>query len=379
MSVPEKRWQFAAAIRDHDELLLNELLNSHVDYLLDETVQSQYMCVAARHNNIAAMTAMVSRGADINAMQSMALPHPPLWSAVCGKALDAAHWLIARGSIINEHRDWGDICYSLNVAAREGPIEMVRLLVGAGANINGVSKGNTPLSFARLYGQPEIAAYLRGLGALEPAEIPGALPPPLAGPIIEYMRRHVGEPNPVSLQSLLTDGPDVAVYCVFGETEVTVFTDGMSSMPMATPPGKEAHRFAELVMHLPAGWSVDEASLRADPELQWPFEWLMRLSRLPFDAETWLGHPMSIVANGDPPEPLSPTTAMTCWMLLEGAGGLEPLDVDGRRVFFYHAVPLHTAERDLEVRKGERHLLDILREKHVGLTLTADPERQSVV
>lgn len=373
------RRAFSAAITDLDLEAVDKLLATHGAELLDEDDGPWWMHSAASKNNVEVIQRLRNYGISINAFKSLSNDYPPLWSASVHQSLDAVRWLLANGSIVNQQGECGEVCYALQVAAREGPLELVKMLVEAGANINGVSGDNTPLSFALMYNQPEIAEYLRSLGAREPHQIPGAVPSRPEGPIFDYVRRHLGEPNPLALHSVVPADPDIALYCVFCASEVVLFTVGMSDRPMNTPPGFEHARYAELMIHLPDGWSVDTESLEIDPELQWPFQWLLRLARQPFETEDWIGYPAGIIANGEPPEPLYPDSVMTCWLAVEGARQMDPLELPDRQILFYHVVPITTAERDFERREGTKALLMALDQAGISLRVTFDPERPSVV
>jgi hypothetical protein len=377
VSKPEIRWQFSAAIKSRDYNAMRNLLTEHRDYILGE-YGGEYMHHAASCNNPDAMQILLDYGVSISSLNLS--DHPPLSSAIGNNALDAAKWLIAHGSLINKkygERDI-DICAALFTASHHGTLEMARLLVEAGANVNAYNRaGLTPLDFAEMYGKKDIAAYLRSKGGFSGKEIPGAIPPPERGPIVEYIREHLGEPEPLAIGSLLPANPDVSIRRLYAGEKLLLFTNGMSKRAMSTPPGMEEFRYAELVMHLYDGWSATENDLRLSPEQLWPFEWLLRLATIPFEENTWLGHPVGIIANGEPPEPLAPDTAMTCWLLVADARDLKPLELPDRRVYFYHAMPIHTAERDFERREGWEAILRLFEQK--GVSFMIDPERESVV
>src|SRR3954452_24626018 len=53
-------------------------------------------------------------------------------------------------------------------AARNGHLEVIKLLVERGADVNACRAGMTPLSHALASGQEEVAAYLRSVGGASP-------------------------------------------------------------------------------------------------------------------------------------------------------------------------------------------------------------------
>ena len=160
----------------------------------------------------------------------------------------------------------------------------------------------------------------------------------------------------------------------------TLFTTGMCDKPMTVPKGKEEFQFAELVLQLPPGkkWRLDEASL-GNPELFWPIEWMRRITLYPHQNKTWLGAPVTIIANDEPPQPFAANTQLSCMGLF-----LEMSDIptatlnDGRVVQFYTMMPLYAEEREreLELKSGWAHLVKTLQKNKVSRVL--DPVRPSV-
>lgn len=381
MSLSEcNRW-IIEVLKSGDLQAVRKLLREHAEALRTSEDRTELFHFAARSNNIEALEILTSEfNIDVNVRSK----HYglPINSAACENAIEAARWLIAHGARINDTVRWSNglmeaqVCLALFTACAVGTVEMVRTLVEAGANVNGGALGGgTVLGAVLRDGKNDIAEYLRSVGALLPSEIPGFIS---RGLIIDYFEDIFGETQLLKLGGLLPSDPDVSLrYSYARAGELMLFTDGMSQRAMATPPGIEQFRYAELVMHLYDGWSATEDDLCASPEQLWPFEWLLRLAHIPFDRGTWLGHPAGIIANGEPPEPLAPTTGMTCWVLVEGMRGLKPLELLDRRVYFYHAMPIHTAERDFERREGWEALLELFERRGVGLVI--DPERESVV
>ena len=87
---------------------------------------------------------------------------------------------------------------------------------------------------------------------------------------------------------------------------------------------------------------------------------------------------MAVVANDDPPRPLGPNTAMTCWLLLADKEPLDRVEMpDGRSVVFYEMIPIHTAERHFERKHGTQALLEKFAEHNVPEHI--NPRRPSVV
>lgn len=96
--------------------------------------------------------------------------------AACEGDLDLLRLLICHGADLDRRNKYGEV--ALGYACSWGQLEAVKILVEAGADVNPIEADpatgyrNTPLDCTRQY--PEIAAYLRSCGArhldeLEPA------------------------------------------------------------------------------------------------------------------------------------------------------------------------------------------------------------------
>ena len=117
--------------------------------------------IGAWEGNIPMMELFVSRGADINKVNSngeQALLHEA-WK---GK-LDAVRWLVERGARLNRQgKQWG----ALHYAAFGGHADVVAYLLERGADINALStNGSTPLMMAAREGRESIARTLLASGA----------------------------------------------------------------------------------------------------------------------------------------------------------------------------------------------------------------------
>lgn len=293
---------------------------------------------------------------------------------------DTVRWLIEHGSDINYgwHGDQ-DYCVPLGIAIMEGHFEIVQLLVEAGGYLNVVDRTNrTPLTWALDYGQDEVAAYLRSKGAVEAHEVPGYVPPLPPEPVPDHVAAMVGPVRLGGWVPIVPDGdPPVAVRAaVRDDGAVCLFTDGLSARPMPPGPGGDEYRHAELALYL-SGWPDDPAGW-LEPHWRWPLDWLRRLARHPFDTGVGFGGPVAVVANGDPPAPLGPGTALTCWLLLADKEPLGRFETpEGRDVVFYELVPIHTAERDYERAHGTEALLERFAASEVPEFIA--PDRASVV
>lgn len=157
-----------------------------------------------------------------------------------------------------------------------------------------------------------------------------------------------------------------------------LFTTGMSFLPMNVPQGLEDHRFAELMICLPASWSLTEEALK-DENNYWPIRWLKLLAKFPHDYQTWLGWGHTMPA-GNPPVPLSEQTKMNGVILLPPICmdfGFHVLKMDEERsIRFYAVIPLYQEEMDYKLKHGLDALMDRF-DKH-GINEVIDLQRKNV-
>ena len=159
---------------------------------------------AAKTGDVAAITAALDAGADIDASEGGGTP---LYFAVKKGHLAAAKLLIERGADVNVGSNyWGDLLTIataklrvdlmtlllehganpnstfdgesvLHVAAKYGCLACVKVLVEAGADVNAPTYDShastrTPIHIAIRYGYPEVADYLMAHGVVVPKPAP---------------------------------------------------------------------------------------------------------------------------------------------------------------------------------------------------------------
>lgn len=185
--------------------------------------------------------------------------------------------------------------------------------------------------------------------------------------IEQHFSRHYGEPVSV-FHEIVSDIVHLDVHLIPpspAKNHWTLFTTGMSDLPMTVPDGSDDFRFAELMVQLPAEWRIDALSVTPPPDdlerWYWPMRWLKQLARLPHEYQTWLGA-CHTIPNGDPPAPFSPETKLCGWMLLPSVSAEPEARTitlsDGRIVNLYCLYGLHMEELSLKLNKGADSLLD---------------------
>ncbi len=340
---------------------VRSLLSQHPH--LKGEASNRCLRIAARDGNVEMMTLLVDLGADVNAPESDRVPEGAIESAAGAGAIDAVRWLLEKGARVNVEVKGVVRCISLTGAVIRGHFDIVKLLVEqGGADVNACWAGQNALSFAMMYGHKEIEAYLRKRGALEPKDLGVDSPLMEADPILDHVRKHLGNPEPLSLQEILPCSPSITIHVVRMEDCLALVTRGMSDQPMTVPEGAEVFRFAELTIYLPLDWPLGKQALD-DPQYFWPFEWLRRIALYPHQSGTWIGGPVAVFSNGEPPAALGPNTQMTCFLAILEPGDMRRLEhPDGRSILFYKLFPLYTEERDLHEREGTERLLTLFAE-----------------
>jgi hypothetical protein len=198
--------------------------------------------------------------------------------------------------------------------------------------------------------------------------------------ITAHIEKHIG-PAPNVFHELVSDKVHLDVHLI-PPTErfpfSTLVTSGMSDRPMTLPPNCPAPQFAELLLCLPATWSLNYEDF-ADENVYWPIRWLKTVARLPHDYQTWLGVGHTI-PNGDPPEPFAENTRFDCWLITNptafGSDFCTLTMPDGREVAFYQIVPLYPSETRFKLNVGADALMD--RFARLGIGPTIDVNRVNV-
>lgn len=195
--------------------------------------------------------------------------------------------------------------------------------------------------------------------------------------VVEHFDQHIGE-APQVLHELVSENVHIDVHPVPPSDERpywTLFTTGMSDLPMKTPQGLEDFKYAELMIKLPADWPIDEENFKvvgAEEETEewyWPIRWLKMLARLPHHYNSWLwkGH---TVPNGDPPEPYARNTKFCCMLIgppMEVGADFGLIHARSDKVISVFALfPLFNEEVELKLKKGADALYAAFEKHGIG-------------
>jgi hypothetical protein len=197
--------------------------------------------------------------------------------------------------------------------------------------------------------------------------------------ITNHVEKHIGKIKTVFHEML--SGIVHVDLLIVAPTEYrsfyTVVTCGMSALPMGTPKGAGA-RFAELMLCLPQDWPMSQEAWTADETTYWPMRWMKDLACNVHEFKTWygIGH---TIPNGDPPEPFSPKTRLSGWLI--GNPHFAPqefmqLEVGQKSIAFYAMAPLYKEEMDFKLSKGYPALVQRMDE--IGVDELIDVNRPNV-
>jgi hypothetical protein len=198
--------------------------------------------------------------------------------------------------------------------------------------------------------------------------------------IERHLEEHIGKPAGV-FHELISDQVHLDVHVIEparGRDYYTLVTSGMSDRPMNAPAGAEAYRYAELLICLSRGWSMEHSTWE-DERNYWPIRWLKILARLPHEYDTWLftGH---TVPHGDPPEPFAANTKLCCAMLappvLFGEEFRTLAVNEETTIHFLALLPLYREEVDFKLEEGFDALYERLEE--AGVTELLNVRRRNV-
>ncbi|VTS06060.1 suppressor of fused domain protein [Tuwongella immobilis] len=370
----ELRGQYFSICAKRDYATLREMLQNHPELTRDE----RWLQSATRNPPIEILKILHEFGLDLN----FAPYHPDrrlLDEAASAKNWAVVRWLVENGAAVNYAHQGEPRCRALFFAIMEPNMEMVRLLVEAGARLDVCGSMNiTPLSWAISHGHQEVVDYLLAKGAILSEQAANYRHPPIRSPMLDYLESQIGQTKPLIDLPVLANMPDtLRLFLVDTEDAFFVVTDGMSNRPMQPPEGVDGYQRAELAFRCgdyfprhPADWNI--------PEVAWVLEWMIKLAEFPFTQGIWFGKPYGVISNEEPPQPLSEFTAATCWALF---GEKDPFSegfvIDNQQVVIYTLYPIHTDERDFVISDGLRPLLE--RFNMHGMSANVDPTRRSVI
>jgi hypothetical protein len=305
------------------------------------------------------MELLLDRGTDVNSRASTPDKTSALELATDKKDTKAIECLLARGANPNIGRP---IIGALNQQAPPKlQLAFLKLLVDRGCDVNRLFDlyGDSTNQFTALdwASDPDVIDYLKTVGAKTSDELgqsqQTARPADELTEVVQFFDETFGEVDERALVEIVPSGHPVAINVIRPKGDrqhLTLFTTGLSSQRMHVPDDLSEFAFAELFIQLPGDWLLTSG----DPKWSWPTEWLRKVAQYPHANNVGLGGPVTIIANGEPPEPLAPNTDFTSLLLVAEKSFKRR---DGNLVQLYRVAPIYSDERDLEIREGAPALM----------------------
>ena len=167
MNSPEEQdpsAELIGAVTESDLQKVRELLSHYPDVLWMGGNGRDCLKYAASEGDLPMMELLVEAGVDINSPANPRCPEGPIYEASSTGTPESVRWLIEHGARINFEVDGTLRCLPLVSAVRENKLEIVKILVDAGAALNSVWNNDNALSFAIKYNRKSIESYLRLMG-----------------------------------------------------------------------------------------------------------------------------------------------------------------------------------------------------------------------
>lgn len=373
--------QVKAAIREGKPDEVAQLIGDDQANLTMSTVFGPWLHLAADCGQLAVAKRLVEMGVDVNARGGIS-KGTALREAANEGHLDIIEFLLSCGAELDTSALQ---CNPLIGAISGGHRAVVDALLRHGINphttymTDGGTRRNA-LSFAQRRGQDEIVELLLAARCTTPAAELTRTNEEANRLLLSAMSEHFGEAFELNVPEIFPVDEEsyIRLYAIRPSDRHqcwTLFTVGMSAVPMTTPNGQEEYRYSELMIHLPPSWPLP---IQTDPseEISWPVSWLHQIAYYPYRERTWLGGQFTIISNDEPPEPFASNTGLSCMMLIADFAGWTPLKTSDKRIHVYSLFPIYTEERDIELRSGVPELLR--RFDQAGVTTIVDVSRVNV-
>jgi len=180
--------------------------------------------------------------------------------------------------------------------------------------------------------------------------------------IDEHLDRFFADEDISVFHEIISDKVHIDIYMIKANAERpynVLMTSGLSSLPMNVPEGLEGLAYAEIYTILPADWPLTQDAFDNEDNY-WPIRQLKTLARFPHLYGTWIGEGHTI-ANGNPPEPMSPNCGFEGVILLSGftlPEGFAFIETGDKVISVLSMIPLYAEEMDYKLKKGTDALLE---------------------
>lgn len=375
MKYPQEEIELNVAIMYANLAKVREIIGQFPDLLQRRTSPrtSTWLADSSRPEQYEIAEYLVQMGCDVNDLPDTSSDSTPLTCAVGNQSVKTSELLLLHGADPNKGRPL--IAAIANVADVEMSLMLVKLLIEKGVDVNKrfALYGDLEESFTALDIAPDgpIHDLLRKHGAKTTDELNSeegikAGNAPLqsqAGDcqeVIAFFERTVGPASKKSLIQIVPTGIPIAIHTIEpagNRIHMTLFTNGLSTKPMNVPDGSEDYRYAEIYIDLPGDWKIRDVK---DMKWAWPLHWLRKMAQYPHNADTWLGAPVTLIADEEPPKPLYKGCPFSALFLFADSSFKRS---DGNTVQLYRMIPLYASERAYEIKQGLKKFMQAM-DKH---------------
>jgi hypothetical protein len=269
----------------------------------DIAVLEGLMHTAAEYSNIEALKVCLKSGLspDCCDKNSISYKFPPLWEAVHYGSVKTVEFLLDAGANNTFISKPGESATYLAIAAGEGNLPMVKMLLKRGADLHaeysldgGITRYNA-LKRAVFDGNDvnhEVTKYLRSQGAVWIEDEKNSVLNPTDEQMKNLSQYFRSKPLPLGLTEIVPASVPLMVH-IFPpkrkKRDTTVFiTSELIEYALIVPETKEEYQFAEYFIEMPGKWATIEEAL-AKKENIWSITWLKAISRYPHENETYYG------------------------------------------------------------------------------------------
>ncbi len=318
------------------------------------------LCRAAESGKLEIVKYLVEAGADVHLRGGFSETNAVEHAASRGHVAVLKYLLSIGGTMDTDTGQQNPLLSAIY----NGHDECAKILIDHGIDFNTTyirpdgSEFNA-LSHSLDYGREEITRYLKTKGVQEIA--PSAEAPfdchSLPDLAFDWFSENIGKPSPLTLQQILPTENAIEI-CKIGPARsrpfLTLFTKGLSKIPLVDPTNADQIMHSEIFIQLPAPWDADRWD---HPNDFWPIQWLNLLANKAASEKCGLGWPIAVACREKNPRPLAPNTKMDSVLLIP----MHKVESnDGPDIHLYQMVPLYPEERVMEKNQGAKALMDAL-------------------
>ncbi len=367
------------AIEDGDIEKVTQMVTSDNEILHAMTPFGTWLHYAASQGKLEIVKKLIELGLDINT-KGGTFKGGALHCAVIAGHIDIVKYLLSCGA----EMDVSDsVRNPLFGAIISGNLDIVKLLVESGIDYKvkysgNVMKNHDALAHARLRGQTEIAEYLETImkDTHEAVQVISRNDsnPNFKDELLDFIQANYGQISNSIGEIIPGSKVAVTVHIIPANEErnyTTLITTGMSDLPVESP-GSPSGKYAELLIKLPADWTINEETIK-DSNFNWPLLWLKQIAHMPHTSNKAFCEAM-IIPNGEPPKPFVENTKLSSIFVTGLVSETNSVAKSmfktsrGEIIMFYTLVPIYEEERQLAYTQGPWELIfRFAKNKHHGV------------